>query len=996
MIPAPTTLSRHLDRRSRGFTLVELMITLMVLAVVMVVLTMVMYSASHNKVAVNNRVESEQAARVALDMMARDIRSAGFGADRSNVPPQPPIAYVDSMEILINANFSGDIGTRDTTAYDPNGTPKPFPLSNTATWTPPIKFRTGAETVRWTLDVNNDGAVNAGDRAVANGVDAQRSPNPNDYELVRQVYGDSSATATNNGGWTERVALVNKPGGTTPPIFQVYLLGQSTPWDWANGPIPAAQLMDIQRVTVNVVAPSGKPDSKGNFAATKLTTTVNSLRNVPDFGKTEYAVSGFVFHDIDADRNKDAGEPGIEGSSVKLGTLQTYTDATGYFLLRAPAGSYMLKHVPIPGFTSYSSPDSFLCNLGPATMHNFADVPTPGGYVTALVFNDVNANATQQPGENPIPTVKVTMNPGNSVTYTNGSGISRMFSPVGAYTVTVTAPDSFSITSPNPVSGTMVNGDSASIVFGILKGQIASVSGCVYTDNNRNGTKDAGETGIQNVWIGVTPDGGLTVKGYAYTDASGNYTINNVPINDPPRTQAYYVMAIVPTGFFPTSATSIGPVWLTNAQILTGQNFGMSSYQVISLNASRVLSLASGDLIEQDWNGNQTQNARQDADLVLGADAGGTDNISVWFNQYSGSPLFNTTPDYTRLAPQSVACMALDTLDLGPTKARPDLVTGTKLSVTPSGNFFVWFNQSNPNEGFFPATYTTSRNYRTADLGDVQAVLTMDCAGGASTDHVDIIVGTRSPTAGQGTIEVWASDNATNPAYSRQEIYPPAGSIPSNQLGEVTCMTLADIDGDGRRDLIVGTRLSSYSGQVLAFRNVSKVTGSRFIYQTKVTLATEAVTSLACSDFDGDGKVDVVAGTQISGTTGHLIQFKNAIAAGIWSFINVRSVDTPGFPMSLAVADMGGSTRADIICGTRADVSTFAGALRIYYMDSGLLPFSPTDPSSGSLTNMVPALTVNNFNYGVQPTAPSPPYLKDFACGVKTSATNGQLIVFIR
>ena len=995
MMTTPTTPSRHLDRRSRGFTLVELMITLMVLSVVMVVLTMVMYSASHNKVAVNNRVESEQAARVALDMMARDIRSAGYGADKNNVPPQPPIAYVDSMEILINANFSGDIGTRDTTAYDPAGTPRPFPLNGTS-WQPPTKFHTGAETVRWTLDVNNDGSVTSGDRAVANGVDAQRSPNPNDYELVRQVYGDSSATATNNGGWTERVALVNKPGGSTPPMFQVYLAGQSTPWDWANGPIPAAQLMDIQRVTVSVVAPSGKPDSKGNFAATKLTTTVNSLRNIPDFGKTEYPVSGYVFNDLDSDRIKDAGEPGIQGSSVKLGTLQTYTDASGYFLLRAPAGSYMLKHVPTPGFTSYSSPDSFLCNLGPATSHNFADVPTPGGYVTALVFNDVNSNGTEQPGENPMPGVKLTINPGNSIYFTGTSGTARMFSGVGGWTVTVTAPDSFAITSANPVSGTMVNGDSASIHFGILKGQVATVSGNVYTDNNRNGTKDAGENGIQNVWIGVTPDGGLTVKGYAYTDASGNYTISNVPINDPPRTQAYYVMAIVPTGFFPTSTTSIGPVWLTASQALTGQNFGMSSYQVISLTASRVLSLASGDLIEQDWNGNQTQNARQDADLVLGADAGGTDNISVWFNQYSGSPLFTTTPDYTRLAPQSVACMVLDTIDTAAPKARLDLVTGTKLSTTPAGNFFVWFNQGNPNEGYFPATYSTSRNYRTSDLGDVQAVLTMDCAGGATADQVDIIVGTKSPTAGQGTIEVWSSDNAAVPAFTSQEIYPPRGSIPSNQLGEVTCMTLADIDGDGRRDLMVGTRLSSYSGQVIAFRNVSKVNGARFVYQTKVTLATEAVTSIACGDFDSDGKVDVVVGTQTSGTTGHLIQYKNATAAGIWSFINVRSVDTPGFPMAVTVADMGGTSRSDIICGTRADVATFAGALRIYYMDSGLLPFSPNDPSSGSLVNMVPALTVNNFNYGVKPSVPSAPYLKDFACGVKTSATNGQLIVFIR
>src|SRR4029077_19343379 len=100
-------------------------------------------------------------------------------------------------------------------------------------------------------------------------------------------------------------------------------------------------------------------------------------------------------------------------------------------------------------------------------------------------------------------------------------------------------------------------------------------------------------------------------------------------------------------------------------------------------------------------------------------------------------------------------------------------------------------------------------------------------------------------------------------------------SIPSNQLGEVTCMTLADIDGDGKRDLIVGTRLSSYSGQVIAFRNVSKTNGNRFVYQTKVSFATEAVTSLACGDFNADGKIDVVVGTQTSATTGHLIQFQN-------------------------------------------------------------------------------------------------------------------------
>ena len=47
----------------------------------------------------------------------------------------------------------------------------------------------------------------------------------------------------------------------------------------------------------------------------------------------------------------------------------------------------------------------------------------------------------------------------------------------------------------------------------------------------------------------------------------------------------------------------------------------------------------------------------------LGADAGGTDNIAVWFNEYNNNPLFDSNPTYTRNAPQSVLSMALEKLD---------------------------------------------------------------------------------------------------------------------------------------------------------------------------------------------------------------------------------------------------------------------------------------------------------------------------------------------
>ena len=82
------------------------------------------------------------------------------------------------------------------------------------------RYRTGAETVRWTLDLNNDGVVDGKDQASDDGADARRTANPNDYEMVREVWGDSTnGAAGNNGGKRERVAMIKQPGGATPPLF---------------------------------------------------------------------------------------------------------------------------------------------------------------------------------------------------------------------------------------------------------------------------------------------------------------------------------------------------------------------------------------------------------------------------------------------------------------------------------------------------------------------------------------------------------------------------------------------------------------------------------------------------------------------------------------------------------------------------------------------------------------------------------------------------------
>jgi prepilin-type N-terminal cleavage/methylation domain-containing protein len=980
-------------RASAGFTLVEMLVTMVIFALVAVTVTLVLMNSAKSKQRTSQRIESEQGARAAVDLMARDIRSAGYGADRDDSPVQPAIAYVDSKEIILSENQLPypDPTTSAPQAYNPAGNPKPFTLNGTA-WQPPMKYATGAELIRYTLDVNNDGVVDANDIASVQGADAAATPNPNDYVLVRQVYGDmTSGVVGNNGGTTERVALVRRPGDAgVPPMFNVYMKGSSTPYNWANGPVPANQLQNIQNIQLQVTATASRPDNRGQYAQTTISTRVNSSRSVPSFGATTYSVSGYVFNDLNGNRIKDGSDVGIPGSTVHMGSYVAYTNASGFYQLNAPAGSYTIRHTPAMGYGSFAYPDTFNLQLTNAALtQSFADTARKGGLVTITAYSDDNNNGVQDTGEQALPAIKFSITPGTPEAptgVTDDYGQVSLFTGVGGFSVTCLKPDTLTVTDGNPKGGTMTNGGSASLKFGIFNQQIGHITGKVYVDANRNGVLDSGELGVASVWVGVSKDGGITVSAYGYTDASGDYDIIT-PINDPPHTDAYSVYTIPPAGYYPTTSMSIGGLWLRTSPALQNNNFGMANYQVITLNASRVLSLAAADLIEKDWQGGHTDLAIHDVDLILGADAGGTDNISVWFNGYPSQKMFNATPDYTRLAPNSVMSMAVDTLDKKDLE-RPDVVTGTKF--TSSGNFFVWFTQgTSGNEGYLPATYNSGQNYRTQDNGDVQAVVTMDCGGG---NMPDILVGTKSATAGQGSIEVWLNNNQSTPSFTRDETFTLIGG---SIMGEVTGMTLADLDNDGDKDLIVCTRTSDYNGQLAVYENVGRTAGSRFALRYAVSFGGSAPTSVAAVDADGDGWKDIFVGSQRSTSGGNIWQIRNMGLTTPWSFSIIRAVDANGIVQCLCPGDFGGTTRGDLAVGLRSTTSDYTGGVRIYYLDTGVIG-SGTDPSSGSVVNMVPALAAANFNFGLNSTAPPTPYLTDLAAGVKVSATTGALVVFVR
>jgi prepilin-type N-terminal cleavage/methylation domain-containing protein len=1004
MTLAPSAGTPVRPAESKGFTLVELMVTLVVLGVVMISLMAVMYGTIRSKTATTNQLESVQAVRAGLDMLTRDLRSAGYGADLDySLLPQPSVAYIDSSEVLINENLQpfpdSALVHTPPLAYDPNGSPRPFPLNGTP-YAPPIRYRSGAELVRWTLDVNNDGAVDGNDLTAPDGADASHSPNPNDFVLVRQVYGDSTGNVAGaNGGASERIALVNKPGAGVPAIFTVYFKGSVTPWDWKNGPVPPSQLAQISRISVQLTASSPRRNQDGTYARTTMRTEVASSRNLPDFGLALCSVSGYVFNDKNTNLVKDTGEPGIPNAYLMLGkNLSAYTDAAGHYVIKARAGTYRLKHIAPTGYGILTAPDSTTITLASAgATYSFADTARTGGFVHVRVYRDLNGNGYRDTGEPGERDIKVTGTPGPDVEFTGSNGETSVFAQVGAFTVTLAPPDSFLTTTTNPVTGIMMNGDTASVAFGVRPTPLGTVAGRVFRDVNKNGILDSGEQGMQSVWVGVTRDAGTTVSGYAMTDANGDYTIQ-APVNDPPHTASYSVFMTPPSGYYATSATALAPVWVNEGTPVTDRNFGVLAFQLISLDAARVLSLANGDLVEKDWPSGQPQSRARDLDLVLGSDANGADQISVWLNRYDSSPLFDSAPDYNRSAAGGVLALAVDTLDAGPNlgRERGDVVAGTDGGGAKE-NFFVWLTQgSSGNEGYLPTSPT--RSYQTKDRGDVYAVLTADLSGTSSAaDGVDILVGTASRNSGRGTIELWRNNNAATPDWKQIEIYPNTGSFPNKALGEVTAMALADFDGDGLRDLVVTARTigSSYSGQLIFLRNQGRTASPVFVYASGYTLAGDLPTSLAVADIDADGHRDVVVGTRSDVTAGGILYWRNSLPSA-FSFTQVTRLAAPGLVASVVAADFGGDPRPDVAVGYRASSTGYGGGVRIYYSDLGTLTGTGVDPSGGSVQNFVPAITTGNFNYGLYPSAPFAPYLTDMAIGVKTSDATGALVVIVR
>jgi hypothetical protein len=317
-----------------------------------------------------------------------------------------------------------------------------------------------------------------------------------------------------------------------------------------------------------------------------------------DFGNrlVPNAIGGLKFEDLNANGQRDAGEPGMANVTIRLapsagGTARTVaTDAAGNFLFTEVApGTYVLSEVVPAGFTQTApATGTFTVTLASGgtsidnLFGNFRGILT--GTISGSKFSDLNGNGALDSGETGMAGVTITLTPVPGGQFAGGvtpsvrttvTGVGGAFSfgevPLGPYTLSETVPAGFEQTAPPapgtiPVTLTFASRNSVGNLFG-NRAAGAAISGTKFNDLNGNGTREADEPGLSGVTIRLTSPSASFVT---TSDASGAFAFTGITAG------SYVVSEVVPTGFFQTAPPAPGTfsVDVTTGQVVTGLLFG--------------------------------------------------------------------------------------------------------------------------------------------------------------------------------------------------------------------------------------------------------------------------------------------------------------------------------------------------------------------------------------------------------------------------------------
>jgi hypothetical protein len=214
-----------------------------------------------------------------------------------------------------------------------------------------------------------------------------------------------------------------------------------------------------------------------------------------------------------------------------------------------------------------------------------------------------------------------------------------------------------------------------------------------------------------------------------------------------------------------------------------------------------------------------------------------------------------------------------------------------------SGGVSVLRNTSTSGNFIFPDRYFFSTNKSSAPfslaVGDIDGDGRPDMV--TANENKTISVFLNNSVVGSGVISF-----ATRSDF-------PATAAPS-------CIAIGDLDGDGKPDLAVSVTATINSksvGHISIYRNIGSVGNANFSTSIDVPAGSIPI-YVSIVDINADGKPDVIA-TNRDGSDPSLLILANASTSGAINFPTLSKVAVPGIANGLAVGDIDGDGKQDLL-----------------------------------------------------------------------------------
>jgi hypothetical protein len=228
-----------------------------------------------------------------------------------------------------------------------------------------------------------------------------------------------------------------------------------------------------------------------------------------------------------------------------------------------------------------------------------------------------------------------------------------------------------------------------------------------------------------------------------------------------------------------------------------------------------------------------------------------------------------------------------------------DIITTNHFSPT----IRVWPNHSSPGN----TVIAPAREVQTQDGSKHLAIADFDNDG-----KLDIAVACRDT----GLVEVLRNTTTRSDSIS---FSPPVASL---RLTGVTSIAAADLDGDGRTDIILA---SEGEGRIVIMQNISGPGGISFSAAQSVILLPSPA-DIQVADMNADGRPDIVA---VSAASSLIALYSNTSTPGSVSFTTSCTLPTPSNPSRVAIADLNADGSPD------AAVVTLGGIAALYRNKGG-------------------------------------------------------------